>query len=102
GERLAGGHLVPALAQADDADGVVDRVLLGAAPRAEVECGQADGDRPQPGDEAGVRRGHLRYDGRPRESRLVRIAALDSHPALVGRACAAVRDGLLGTGAALG
>src|SRR5919204_3266767 len=51
-ERLAGLDAVPALREAADPDGVVDRVLLRAAAGAEAERREADVDGADRGDEA--------------------------------------------------
>ena len=52
GERLAGRHPVPALAEAEDPNGVVDRVVLGAAACAQVQRRLADRDRAEGADVA--------------------------------------------------
>src|SRR5207244_11232164 len=93
-EQLARADLVPALAAADDADGVVDRVLLRPAARAQVQGRPADLDGPEPRHVPGVRRLHLRDEGRTREHVLARVSALRADPAFVradGRAVAEPR-----------
>ena len=53
----------PRLREADDADGVVDRVVLRPAARAELERRDADRDRAEPGDDAVARRRDGEADG---------------------------------------
>src|SRR5690349_724128 len=48
GQRLSLLHLVSTLLPADDSDRVVDRVVLRASSRAEMEGGQTDGQRGEP------------------------------------------------------
>src|SRR5712691_5725970 len=96
GQRLALGDPVSGLAQADDADGVVDLVLLGAPPRAEVKRGLPDANGAELRDVPAARSGELADDRRLRERVLIRIATLGPDPALVRLDGRAVCDRLLG------
>jgi hypothetical protein len=73
-QRLAGSYPVPALAEADDADRVVDRVVLRPAPGAEMERSLPDGDRPQRGDVAVAIRCDLEERRRRRQRVFGRVA----------------------------
>ena len=70
-------------------------VVLRLPARAEVQCGQPDGDRPELGDVASASGGELVHDGRGRQRVLVRVAALRADPALVGLERRAVGDRLV-------
>src|SRR3954454_306210 len=61
GERLACGDRLPALAQADDSDGVVDRLPGDLPPRAQLHGRDGDLPRPKPVDVASCRRYNLPY-----------------------------------------
>ena len=100
-EDVARRDLGPALDAADDADGVVDRVLLRAASGPEMERGVADLNRAQPNDRAGSRRLDLAHDGSARQRRRIGIAALRADPTLVELERRAVGDRRLGARAGL-
>ena len=96
GEDVALGDARAALGVADDADGVVDLVALGAAAGAEMERGDADVDRAEP--RHGARVASARdgeHDRRPRQHVRIGVAALRADPALVDGERRAVRDGSL-------
>src|SRR5437588_2919830 len=96
GDRLAGGYLVAALLEADDADRVVDLVALRGSARAEVERRDPDADRAEAPDDPATRSRDVADDGGARKQRFVGIAALRPDPALVSRGGRAVDDCLLG------
>jgi hypothetical protein len=76
---------------ADDADGVVDPVVLRSPSAAELEGRDSDRQRGETRDDA-VALGHdLAQDGRSREHVRIRVAALCADPALVRRARGTVR-----------
>src|SRR6266511_4730146 len=84
-ERLAALDRIAALLQADDADRVVDLVLLARAPGTQVQRRETDRKRPQLAHVAAVGRLDVADDGRPLERLLARVAALRTDPALVRR-----------------
>ena len=96
GQRLALLDGVTALGEADDADRVVDRVLLRPPAGAEMQGGVADRDRAEPADEPRRRRRHVAHDRRRRQRALVRRAALRLDPATPRGVGRAVGDGRLG------
>jgi len=95
GERLARLDRVAALLEADDADRVIDLVVLRVPARAQMERREPDRQRGEPLHVAGSDSGNLTDHRRPRQRVLVGIAALRAHPALVRGDGRAVRDGLL-------
>ena len=101
GEHLARFDRLTALRTADDADRVVDRVLLRAPPAAELEARDPDRKRGEPRHDAGVRSHDLTDDGSARERIEVGIAALRADPLLVLLARRAVGHRLPRTLAAL-
>jgi hypothetical protein len=95
GEDVSGSDDVPTLRVTDDADRMVDGVLLRAAPRAQLESGVPDGERPEANDYAVVGRNHLPHDRSRGEHRRIGIASLCANPALVRGRGRAVLDGVL-------
>ena len=96
GERLAVLDRVAALLQADDADRVVDRVVLLAPAGAEVERRDADAQRAEPRARSPPRGANTsRTSGAFGSAASSRVAALRADPALVGRVRRAVGDGRL-------
>src|SRR5438270_8737866 len=91
GERFAFLHLVSTLLPADDSDGVIDRIVLRASSRAEMERGDSDGQRGEALHVAVARGEDLADEGRLRKLP-VRIAPLRPHPALVRLEGRPVRD----------
>src|SRR5437763_336051 len=85
GERLACSYRLPALAQADDADCVVDRLPGDLPARAQLHGRDGDLPRPKLVDVAARRRDNLAHDGRRRKPSRIGVAALRPHPAVVGR-----------------
>src|SRR5207247_1198618 len=78
--------------QADDADSVVDLVLLRPSPGAELERGDADADCAERNDSAVGGSLHRPHDRRPRQRVEARIPALRANPAFVELVRRAVRD----------
>src|ERR1700730_16189231 len=76
GERLALVDGVGALLGADDADGVVDRILLGPTTGAEMQRGEPDRERCEPLDVPAPRCEYLADEARPRQCSLVGVADL--------------------------
>ena len=70
-ERFALGHLVTSLCVHDDADRVVDRILLRPPAGAEVDGGSPNGDRAQRGHDAVCGRLDRAHDRSRRERILV-------------------------------
>src|SRR5687768_5844232 len=79
-----------ALAKADDADRVVDRIVLRPPPGAESERCDPNAHGAETADGARSRRRDLADDRSPREGGLVRLAALGRDPAIVRRERGAV------------
>ena len=102
GQRLARPDRVAALAQADDADRVVDRVVLRPPARAEVERGVADRDRAEARDVPGRGAVDRAHDRSASAARPRRVAALRLDPAARRRDGGAVRDRRLGARAPFG
>src|SRR5439155_20726423 len=101
-ERLALRNPVPALSKAQDAYGVVDLVVLGLAPRSEVQRGLADADRSELRHVPRPRGCEPAHDGRGRQGRLVGVTSLRTDPALVGLDRGPVRERALDALAGLG
>ena len=94
-EHLAGLDRLTPLRAADDADGVIDLVVLRATTAAELEARDADRERREARDDARPRRHDLANDGRPRQRVEVGISALGANPALVHLASRPVGQRLL-------
>ena len=75
GEHLPSRDLLAALHVADDADGVVDHVVLRAPAAADLERGVPDGPRTQAGHDAVTGRADLLHDLRHRKPGEVGIAS---------------------------
>src|SRR5581483_1719467 len=82
-ERLAVVDAVAALLEADDADRVVDRVVLRGSARAEVERGDSDRARGDRLDRPRARGENLAHERRLRQRGEVGVAALRVDPAVV-------------------
>src|SRR5262245_29372570 len=96
GQHVALRDDVAALAHADDADGVIDVVVLRPPAGAEAERRIADLHRSQPHDRAPALGDHLANDGCLLERAFVRRPTLRLEPAAPGGLGRAVRDGGLG------
>src|SRR3954452_6650833 len=101
GEWLPAADAVAALAQAEDPDAVVDRVVFGPAAGAKVQRRLADRDGTERVHVARSVGEHLLPDGRRRQHVLRRVAALRADPALVRLEGRAVGDRLHRPDAAL-
>ncbi len=101
GEHIAYRDDIAPLCVADDADRVVDLVVLRHPPGAEMHGGVPDGHGAEPLDDAVARRRHLPHDGRAGERALGWIAALGSDPAIPRRARRPVGHRLFGAPPAL-
>ncbi len=83
GEDVSSRYGVAALQPARHAHGVIDCVLLRAAPCPELERSLTDRERAQADDDAVARGDDLAQDGRDRERRRVWVTALRSNLTLV-------------------
>src|SRR5262249_60188740 len=82
-QQLPRCHTVPTLPEADDAHRVVDRVVLGLPPGAEVQRGLPDANGAELGDVSGTGCLDLTDDRRCGKRRLVRVASLRPDPSFV-------------------
>src|SRR5262249_1529162 len=91
-QQLPRCHTVPTLPEADDAHRVVDRVVLGLPPGAEVQRGLPDANGAELGDVSGTGCLDLTDDRRCGKRRLVRVASLRPDPSVVWLERGAVAD----------
>src|SRR6476661_5010190 len=101
GEDFARCHGVAALLEAENADGVVDGVVLRLSSRTKAKSCHPDVDRAERAHVSRRRRDDLAHDGRRGERGLSWVATLRGDPALVHCECSAVLDRRCGTGASL-
>ena len=101
GEHLAGADGIAPLPAADDADCVVDRVVLRPAAGSEMERSTPDGDRAEARDVARPRRFDVRDDACLRESILPRAPPCAAIQRSYRSRAGPVRDGCVGAPAAL-